>query len=295
MPTQTATTRGPVLRVVAAACVVAATLLGTLGLGAAPAEATAYRYWSYWTGGSAGWTFASQGAARVPADGSVDGWRFAVSPATGSSKPPRTAAGFGAVCGSTDPVAGSKRVAVVVDYGTDADAPPGDPPPDGPVAACVVIRADANGYAVLAEATRQIRVEGGLVCGVSGYPATGCGEPVADPTPTSSRQPTPRPSGTSTAGASTPPSGQPTPEGSRSTGSPRSDGPGRATRTATSQAPSPTSPPSSASASPLTASLPPPVDPSDGAPGGPPLGVAAAVLALAALAGGAVVVARRRT
>ena len=71
-------------------------------------------------------------------------------------------------------------MALVVDYGTAEDAPPGDAPPDGVVTHCAVVPTSANGYAVLDDLT-SMRVEGGLVCGIGGYPARGCGEVVSEP------------------------------------------------------------------------------------------------------------------
>lgn len=151
---------------------------------AAPAEATSYRFWAYWLGTDNGWSFSSQGASRVPADGTVDGWRFAISEASSSTIPPRHTPSFARICGSTEPVDGSKRVGVVVDFGTTADAPDGESPP-AMVTACVVAEPGANGYDVLTELV-QIRTDAGLICGMGGYPATECGAAVADPKPSPS-------------------------------------------------------------------------------------------------------------
>lgn len=158
------------------------------------AEATSYRYWTYWVGGDGDWTFSSQGASRVPADGTVEGWRFSISQAAGSSATPRVTSDFDAICSGTNAVDGKKRVGLVLDFGVKADAPPGANPPDGPIARCLVLPVTASGYDVLVAAT-SIRVEKGMVCGVAGYPKSGCGEPVASP------HPTPDPSG----GSGTPP------------------------------------------------------------------------------------------
>lgn len=158
-------------------------LAGTVGAwGAGTAEATSYRYWSYWTGGGDAWSFSTQGAARRPADGTVDGWRFSVSEASSSTTPPRREPSFARICGDTEPVTGSKRVGLVVDFGTTSDAPTGETPP-AMLARCVVVPEDANGYEVLSTAV-TLRTQDGLVCGMAGYPATECGAPAADPSPT---------------------------------------------------------------------------------------------------------------
>ena len=198
--------------------VVVATLVATF-LGAlvhvAPADATSYRYWVYWTGGTGDWTFSSRGADRVPADGTVDGWRFAISQEAGSSATPRPASSFDAICGSMAPVDGMKRVGLVVDFGVSGDAPPGETPPSGPVAQCVLARPAANGYALLTKVT-SLRVSAGMICGIAGYPASGCGEAVAYPKPSS------EPSTTDQEGA-----GEATPL--QTGGSGASPGPGAAT------------------------------------------------------------------
>ncbi len=167
--------------VAAAVAVVATTLIAVFGL-TAPAEATSYRYWTYWLGGSGSWDFSTRGADRVPADGTVDGWRFAISEEAGSSSTPRVSSSFAAICGDTEPVANSKRVGLVLDYGTAAEAPPGESPPARVVARCVVVPTAANAYEVLV-ATTSIRVDGGMVCGITGYPSSGCGESVPDAKP----------------------------------------------------------------------------------------------------------------
>ncbi len=159
-----------------------------LGVGAwwalpTTANATSYRYWTYWNGDSGTWAFSTIGAARRPPNGGVEGWRFEVSPAASSSQPPRTSASFAAICGSAQPAAGMKRVALVIDYGSTSDAPPVEHPPAGIVQVCQEVAVAATGYQVLGSVA-AIRAQGGLVCGIGGYPATGCGEPVADPRPT---------------------------------------------------------------------------------------------------------------
>lgn len=164
------------------------TLAALLGAwGAAPAEATSYRFWAYWLGDDDGWTFSGQGASRVPADGTVDGWRFAVSEASSSTIPPRHTPSFARICGSTEPVDGSKRVGLVVDFGVATDAPDGEAPRPL-ISECVVVDTDANGYEVLT-AVAQIRSDAGLICGLNGYPAAECGAPVADPEPRPSSSP----------------------------------------------------------------------------------------------------------
>lgn len=164
-----------------AGLVVTIIALATIVTTTAVASATSYRYWTYWTGGSS-WVFASSGAARVPTDGSVEGWRFEIS-ATAASQPPRHSPDFARVCGTQPAPPGNKQVAVVIDYGTAADAPPGQSPPAGVIVHCAKVPTTFNGYQILQSVT-SLRVEQGMVCGVSGYPARGCDEPATAPPPT---------------------------------------------------------------------------------------------------------------
>lgn len=174
-----------------------AAILATVVVGAAPGAAAmvptaAYRYWTYWVAepGESTWTFASAGpASLIPADGSVQGWRFAVTTAAGTaSSQPRTAPSFADICADTPATDGSKRVALVIDPGTGADAPPGQLPGDVQTS-CVVADTDATGYQITRSVT-TVRAEGsGLVCGVGGYPTGECA-PVVDEPSASSPAPT---------------------------------------------------------------------------------------------------------
>ncbi|HZX02162.1 SCO2322 family protein [Kribbella sp.] len=134
-----------------------------------------YRFWGYyqWTKGQ--WAFSQKGAdATVPADGAVEGWRFAVSGA--KPRVPRAAGDFAAICGKTPAETGKKRVALVVDPGTPEDALSGETP--GPATGTCVVTATASTGAQILAATGPDRIEKGLTCGINGYPAKGCGDQV---------------------------------------------------------------------------------------------------------------------
>lgn len=194
---------------VAAAVVVPSAVLPAVG------QASAYRYWTYWLGTDAGWSFANVGPAfRSPADGTLEGWRFSVSGVEGN-RAPSFAADFDAVCGDTPTEDGRKRVAVVVDPGLAADAPEGEQPP-GAWAMCVIAEPRATGYDVL-RAAATVRAERGLICAIGGYPSRGCADVIADPTPTPTKSPKPSPKPsrspeptTPTASSSTQPAPEPT-------------------------------------------------------------------------------------
>ena len=296
-PAADRTWRSALARSTTSAALTAAAVAVVVGLPASAAQATSYRYWSYWTGGSGSWTFSSQGAARLPGDGTVDGWRFAVSDAVGSTTTPRSSSDFGAICGSTDPVAGMKRVGLVVDYGTTDDAPPGETPPDGPVSLCLVVPPEDTGYQVL-DAAADLRVESGLVCAVSApghwtpYPATGCGEPVStDPTRSTSGGS----ASTSRDGGS--PSGPATGDSSNPTASGRTGaGAGAPSATPRDGDATPRAGPSGSSDPTSTLLAVPATDSGGGAggSGGPPAGLLAGLVVVVALGAGAALVTRRR-
>ncbi|WP_030722950.1 SCO2322 family protein [Streptomyces sp. NRRL F-2580] len=163
-------------------------------LAAAPALAAGYRYWSFWDGSGGGqWSYATQGPSMArPKDGSVQGFRFSVSKdAADQAAQPRAAADFEAVCGSTAPAQGRKRVALVVDFGVPADAPSGEAPPqDAPRTVCAQVAPEATAAEALASVAKPLRYNSAaLLCAISGYPRQGCGEPMADAPAQPSAQP----------------------------------------------------------------------------------------------------------
>ncbi|HWI33432.1 MAG TPA: SCO2322 family protein [Lapillicoccus sp.] len=161
------------------------TLIGTvlalvIGLlTAAPASAASYQYWGYYQLTDGAWTFSQKGAAETnPTDGSVEGWRWAITEESGTPpRNPRVTPTFDEVCGSAAAESGKKRVGVVLDYGRDVDGD-GTRPPD-PVAECAVVPTAATGAEVLAAVATVRTGDAGLVCGIDNYPASGCGGPVA--------------------------------------------------------------------------------------------------------------------
>ncbi|MFD0562817.1 SCO2322 family protein [Kitasatospora saccharophila] len=165
----------PLLLALLAGC---AALLGPAAGSSAAAE---YRYWSFWKGGADGWSYQQVGpAGNVPADGAVDGWRFVLSQDGGQDTPrPSAAPDFAAICGGTAPADGRKRVAVVLDSGSAADAPKGEQPP-AVRSACASVPSAANSAEVLAAVAAPLRYDSGaMLCAISGYPRAGCGEQAA--------------------------------------------------------------------------------------------------------------------
>ena len=208
---------------VVAGVLVAVGLVLAAVLSAAPAEASTYRYWTYWWGSGSGktaqgWTFAQVGPAghRVN-DTWVLGWRYETSTTTTASERPRQSPDFAALCPSLAAVAGQDRVAVVVDYGTATDAPPGQSPPSTSTVRveCLTLPASPQhqtGVQALAAANVTVRSENGLVCALDGYPVGECAPVIPDPV-ASAPSPSPSPSPSSSASGPPPSTGAPSTAG----------------------------------------------------------------------------------
>lgn len=181
----------PLVRPVTAGLMALTAAAAVVTAPAQPAYAAGYRYWSFWLGNSGSWTYAQAGPAlTVPDDGAVEGWRFAVSADSDAATRPRAAADFSTVCGATPSKAGTKRIALVLDFGTAADAADGGSPPPGR-STCAQVGTDATGADVLAAVARPLRYNSaGMVCAITGYPATGCGEQVTGDRPAAAATPT---------------------------------------------------------------------------------------------------------
>ncbi|MES9505244.1 SCO2322 family protein [Streptomyces sp. NPDC000609] len=149
-------------------------------LGAGPAQAAGYRYWSFWEGSGSGWTYATQGPSLVrPDDGAVEGFRFSVSEDSQDSAKPRRTPDFAEICADTPAKDGTKRIALVIDPGTAADAPAGETPP-APRTACARVSPDASAAEALAAVAKPLRYSSdAMLCAITGYPASGCGEQVS--------------------------------------------------------------------------------------------------------------------
>lgn len=190
---------------------VAGAVLALTAVAAAPAQAAGYRYWSFWeSDGGKTWTYATQGPATArPADGDAIGFRFALSQGTSDTSRPSAAPDFSGICAGVEKKDGSKRIAVVVDFGGPEDAPAGERPPAKPVTSgCAQVREDATGAEALAAVAKPLRYDGAaMLCGIAGYPARGCGEQVAEGEehPTA---PSASPSASASAAPTTPASGE---------------------------------------------------------------------------------------
>ena len=150
---------------------------------ATPASADeGFRYWNYFHADGDAFAFAQTGPAdATPKDGAVEGWRYGTSTESQGIEPRAdlSALTFDTVCEGTEAGDGEKRVAILVVFGTEADAADGSVPE--PTAYGAVAPEEANGMQVL-ESVVDVRAEQGGICALDGYPASGCFETVKDAT-----------------------------------------------------------------------------------------------------------------
>jgi hypothetical protein len=156
-------------------------LLLAVGAGSANA-ADGYKYWNYFHVQGSKFVFATTGASDfTPKDGAVEAYRYGLSSAA-DGLPPRTdptTYTFDDLCAGTKPKDGEKRVGVLLDYGTAADASGGDQPPK-PRGACAAVPTKANGQQVLG-AVADVRTQKSLTCAIDGYPVKTCVVTVKNP------------------------------------------------------------------------------------------------------------------
>lgn len=188
---------------------------------AVPSSATTYYdYWSYWhkPPGATAWQYSNVGPSGYdlqPNNPQVEGWRYAIGTASPSDPKPRPVdVTYDDYCAGKN-TSSTYRVLLIVDYGTQSGAP------SGPVYSCFGFgeHEQPNGYTVLTNNNEHTtRESGGLICGIDGYPKTGCGDVVSSPAPkttthASTPKPAPSPAPTqsaSVAGGVTSPASTPT-------------------------------------------------------------------------------------
>jgi len=164
------------------ALITALVLLATT-ITAAQAAGNGYRYWGYFQAApkATAWTAAMTGPTVDIADGSVEGWAFTFSSeAIPDATSPSVLPDFQSICGKTRPVAGKKRIGIVIDFGATYLAPTGEKPLKT-VKRCITIDKKAQGIDVLGKVVRVRADKSGLICGLGGYPRKECG--VEIPTP----------------------------------------------------------------------------------------------------------------
>ena len=153
-----------------------------IAIPASHAATKGYRYWGYFqaTPGSTHWKAAMTGPTVDIADGAVEGWSFVFSSDDVPSIAPMTKPSFAAICGSTKADPDTKRIALVIEFGSPVYAPKGEKV-QKPIVQCVTTAKSSQGIDVLGQVVKVRSASSGLICGLNGYPKKECG--VEIPTP----------------------------------------------------------------------------------------------------------------
>ena len=153
-----------------------------IAIPASHAATKGYRYWGYFQAapGSTHWKAAMTGPTVDIADGAVEGWSFVFSSDDVPSIAPMTKPSFAAICGSTKADPDTKRIALVIEFGSPVYAPKGEKV-QKPIVQCVTTAKSSQGIDVLGQVVKVRSASSGLICGLNGYPKKECG--VEIPTP----------------------------------------------------------------------------------------------------------------
>ena len=165
--------------------VISAVLLLTTSFAfTSPANAAGkgWRYWAYYKAapGEKNWTAAMTGPTVDIADGAVEGWSFVFSSDDVPSLSPKVKPDFAKICAGVKSDKDTKRIGLVIEYGSKAWAPKGESPRKT-MTTCVRTAKTSQGIDVLGQVTKIRAASSGLICGLGGYPAKECG--VEIPTP----------------------------------------------------------------------------------------------------------------
>ncbi len=144
--------------------------------------AKGWRYWGYFQAapGASKWTAAMTGPTVDIADGAVEGWSFVFSSDDVPSQVPKAKPNFAAICGTTKADSDTKRIALVIDFGSQVWAPKGEKI-QKTITTCVRTAKTSQGIDVLNQAVKIRAASSGLICGLAGYPAKECGVEIATP------------------------------------------------------------------------------------------------------------------
>ena len=148
------------------------------------AASKGWRYWGYFQAapGAHKWTAAMTGPTVDISDGAFEGWSFVFSSDDVPSLSPAVAPDFAKICSGVKSDKDTKRIGVVIEFGSKAWAPKGETPRKT-ITTCVRTAKTSQGIDVLAQVTKIRAASSGLICGLGGYPAKECG--VEIPTPKS--------------------------------------------------------------------------------------------------------------
>ncbi len=141
-----------------------------------------WRYWGYFQAapGATKWTTAMTGPTVDIADGAVEGWNFVFSSDDVPSLSPTVKPNFASICNNVKADKDTKRIGLVIEFGSKAWAPKGEVPRKM-ITTCVRTAKTSQGIDVLAQAVKIRAASSGLICGLSGYPAKECGLEISTP------------------------------------------------------------------------------------------------------------------
>jgi hypothetical protein len=141
-----------------------------------------WRYWGYFQAapGKTAWTAAMTGPTVDIEDGAVEGWSFVFSSDDVPSKAPSVKPNFQSICGKTKADKDTKRIALVIDFGSQAYAPKGEKIKKT-ITTCVRTAKASQGIDVLGQVAKIRAASSGLICGLNGYPAKECGVEISTP------------------------------------------------------------------------------------------------------------------
>ena len=157
-------------------------LTSTLVIPSSSAAAKGWRYWGYFQAapGKSVWTAAMTGPTVDIADGAVEGWSFVFSSDDVPSVAPKVKPSFKAICAGIKPDPDTKRIALVVEFGSTAWAPKGEKVAKT-ITRCVRTAIESQGIDVLGQVVKIRAAASGLICGLNGFPAKECGVEIATP------------------------------------------------------------------------------------------------------------------
>jgi hypothetical protein len=153
-----------------------------IALPASQAATKGWRYWGYFQSapGTTAWKAAMTGPTVDIEDGAVEGWSFVFSSDDVPSLPPTTKPSFTSICGKTKPDSDTKRIGLVIEFGSAAYAPKGEKV-QKPIVRCVTTAKSSQGIDVLAQVVKVRSASSGLICGFNGYPKKECGAEIETP------------------------------------------------------------------------------------------------------------------
>ncbi len=165
--------------------VIALALLITASITLSPAANAAdkgWRYWGYYQAapGAKTWTAALTGPTVDIKDGAVEGWSFVFSSDDVPSIAPSIKPNFAAICGKVKADKDTKRIGLVIDFGSQSYAPKGEKVQKS-FTTCVRTAKTSQGIDVLGMAVKIRATKSGLICGLNGYPKRECGVEISTP------------------------------------------------------------------------------------------------------------------